>query len=257
MVSTLISVAVPVYNEGERLAGLLRDLGERLAAADQALPSIELIVVDDGSRADMAAQQAAAVRELAGTLGGSTPGHRASYLPLERNQGKAAAIRAGWAHSSPNAQWLGFLDADGAVPAREFLRLCGSLGSGQFDALAGSRIRMAGHQIHRTAFRHLQGRVFATFVEFTFGLGLYDPQCGVKFFRAAMIRPFLERMHENTWLLDVEALSIVKRQGGHLKEEPIDWSDPGGSKVTFGIDPARMLLGLFELRRRLDRELGS
>jgi dolichyl-phosphate beta-glucosyltransferase len=82
----------------------------------------------------------------------------------------------------------------------------------------------------------------------------YDTQCGVKFFRAERLRAVLPALREERWLLDVELLAVLEREGARLLEEPIDWADPGGSKVRFGIDPIRMFIGLLRLHRRLRRQ---
>src|SRR5439155_16139217 len=157
---------------------------------------------------------------LAGTL--TQRPHRARLHALPSNRGKAEAIRIGWSESRSDADWIGFVDADGAVPAHEVVRLARMLPSFTLDVLAGSRIRMAGHAIRRSAFRHFQGRVFATAVEWLFALGFYDPQCGLKFFRAALLRPHLGLLRERTWLLDVEVLAMIRRGGSQMREEPID-----------------------------------
>jgi hypothetical protein len=122
------------------------------------------------------------------------------------------------------------------------------------DALAATRVLMAGHIVHRSLRRHLQGRVFATLVEELLHLGFYDTQCGLKLFRAGRLRPLLGALREERWLLDVEILARLRRAGAVLREIPIDWIDPGGSKMTPGVDALRMGAGLVRLRRRLDAE---
>jgi len=46
-------------------------------------------------------------------------------------------------------------------------------------------------------------------------------------------------------------LALLKRAGARFREEPIDWSDPGDSKVVPGLDALRMAAGLWRLRRRM------
>jgi dolichyl-phosphate beta-glucosyltransferase len=244
----IVTCVIPALNEGDRLPAFLRDVGEELISGPLQ-PAIEVVVVDDGSSPHHVARHREAVASLAGAL--SAGPHCARLHALPENGGKARAVRAGWAEASRDAEWLGFVDADGAVPAREMARLTRMLPTGGFDALAGSRIRMAGHKIRRSPFRHFQGRLFATAVEWLLGLGFYDPQCGLKFFRARALRPYLPRLQEETWLLDVEVLALIANDGGILREEAIDWSDPGGSKMTFGLDALKMLVGLWNLQRRI------
>ena len=243
----LISVVIPAFNEGERLPPLLA----ALAAEGRAQPRpVEFLVVDDGSAADHLARHRKSVAEAARALAG-TP-HRVRLLEGGRNQGKGGAIRSGWREAAPDATFLAFLDADGAISAGEFWRLTGLLG-GPLDLLAGARVLMAGRKISRSLFRHLQGRVFATLTEQAFGLGFYDTQCGVKFVRAELLRPHLDLLQERRWMLDVELLALVKLLGGRQREEPIDWWDPGGSKVRPVIDALQMLLGLRRIKRHLAR----
>jgi hypothetical protein len=141
------------------------------------------------------------------------------------------------------------------VAAREAWRLVRLLERDEgADAIAGARVLMAGRAIDRSLFRHLQGRIFATLTERAFRFGFYDTQCGVKLFRASLLRPLLPRLREDRWLLDIEVLALLKRAGARFREEPIDWSDPGGSKVVPGLDAVKMAVGLWRMRRRLDRE---
>jgi dolichyl-phosphate beta-glucosyltransferase len=66
-----------------------------------------------------------------------------------------------------------------------------------------------------------------------------------------LLRPLLPSLLENRWLLDLEVLALLKRTGARFREEPINWSDPGGSKVVPGLDALRMAAGLWHLHRRL------
>jgi dolichyl-phosphate beta-glucosyltransferase len=247
-----VTLVVPAYCESHRLPALLDALVEESAAA--AAPALELLVVDDGSGAEECERERAAVETAAAALAARGP-HRARFVAAPVNRGKGAAIRLGWEEAHPASAWLGFLDADGAVSAREawrFVRMLPRM-EGELDVLAGTRMLMAGHSIQRSLRRHLQGRVFATLVELSFHLGFYDTQCGMKVFRASLLRPLLPQLHEERWLLDVEVLALLQRCGARMREEPIDWADPGGSKMVPGLDALRMAAGLPRIRRRLDQ----
>ncbi len=249
---TLATLVIPAYREGLRLPRLLSALVEQAATAPS--PPLELVVVDDGSGEAERDREQEAVRAAEAALEQAGAPHRIRFVAAPVNRGKGAAIRLGWASADPASEWLGFLDADGAVSAREAWRLVRMLpGLSDLDVVAGTRILMAGRSIRRSLVRHLQGRVFATLVERAFQLGFYDTQCGFKLIRASRLRPLLPRLVEERWLLDVEVLTILARAGARMREEPIDWADPGGSKVVFGLDALRMARGLWRMRRRLDR----
>ncbi|MBW5413093.1 glycosyltransferase family 2 protein [Pseudomonas sp. MAG002Y] len=99
----LISLVVPAYNEGRQLIANLKQI---LAAAEPCGHDLELVVVDDGSRDDSAAQ----VAQLA--IGDS----RVRLVAFTRNFGKEAAVYAGLEHAQGEAVIV--LDADLQHPPR-------------------------------------------------------------------------------------------------------------------------------------------
>jgi dolichyl-phosphate beta-glucosyltransferase len=246
-----ISVVIPAYNEGHRLPALVDQLVQ--AGLQASWPAVEFIVSDDGSAPEHTARQRASVEAAQVRLSQAGSPHRFVYVLAARNGGKGSAIRLGWYHASPESSWLAFLDADGSVGAGEFFRLAMlTATSHDVDVVAGSRILMAGRHIKRSLFRHLQGRVFATITDLNFQLRFYDTQCGVKFFRARLLKPLLGLLQEKRWLLDVEMLALLKKKGARAIEVPIDWVDVEGSKVVPGIDAVKMFWGIVHLRWRLE-----
>ncbi len=250
MIPPYLSLVVPAYNEGRRLPRFLERLVDLALLPGR--PPTEILVVDDGSTPEHGALQREAAEAGARRLAASGR-HRLRYVAASANQGKGAAIRFGWREADPHAAWLGFVDADGAVGAPELWRMASMLDSAEHDVLAGARVLMAGRHIERSLFRHLQGRVFATLAEQALGLGFYDTQCGVKFARAPLLRPRLGDLREERWLLDVELLAVLQKDGARCLEVPIDWVDQGDSKVVFGLDALRMFRGLGRLARRIER----
>lgn len=246
-----VSVVLPAYNEGTRLPAFVAELTRE--SLEQTSPVLELIVSDDGSAPEHRERERESVEQAQARLAAAGAPHRFRFEAAERNGGKGSAIRAGWRRAAPEAEWWAFLDADGAVNAREFLRLATlAATSPQLDVVVGSRVRMAGRNVERSFFRHLQGRVFATLTDTQFNLGYYDTQCGAKLFRASLLRPLLGQLQEDRWLLDVELLVLLHARGARALEVPIDWADAGDSKVRFGVDAARMFWGLRQMRRRMD-----
>src|SRR6185436_4041368 len=128
-------------NEGDRLAAFLGDW----AAVGLSHPqlSVTAVVVDDGSKPEMAAAHQAAVERVAEGLTGKRAPHRVEYVRAERNRGKGAAIRLGWNHAAADASWLTFVDADGAIPAREYWRVTSLLPATDADVVCACRIKMA------------------------------------------------------------------------------------------------------------------
>jgi glycosyltransferase involved in cell wall biosynthesis len=81
-----LSIVVPVYNEAESLPALGEELLDSVSKLDASTDSIEILIVDDGSR-DNTWQ---AIRALCGR------DPRVVGLRLRRNFGKAAALTAGF-----------------------------------------------------------------------------------------------------------------------------------------------------------------
>jgi len=250
-----IRLVIPVHDEGARLVSFLSELAALARGASA--PPTEVIVVDDGSGPASARLHAGAVAAAARRFADERSPHSITLVTAPENQGKGAAIRLGW--GAGGAAWLGFVDGDGAVPAAEVWRLATMLSAApHLDALLGVRKRRAGRRVQRTPLRDLQGRVFARLVEAVLGLGLHDPQCGLKFFRAERIVALLPALEERHWLLDLEVLLTLARAGGRFLEEPIDWCETGHSKLIAVVDPLRMAMGLLRIRaRQADRRPGA
>ena len=218
-------VVVPCYNEARRLP--LHEFESLLVRSD-----VAVLFVDDGSRDG--------TLELLRAFAGRFP-RRAVVLPLAANRGKGEAVRAGMLHAlAEGAAVVGYLDADLATPPEEVLRLLAALEAGGWRAVLGSRVRLLGSEIRRSALRHYRGRVFATAASLALDLPVYDTQCGAKLFRScpalaqALASPFRAR-----WAFDVELLGRLMAparaeglRAADIVEVPLlRWSDVRGSKL--------------------------
>lgn len=232
---------VPCYNEEARLDAAA------FAAAAEAFPWLGFLFVDDGS-------VDGTPRLLEAFC--STPAHRARWIRLPRNAGKAEAVREGCLEA---AAWgvaqVGYWDADLATPLAEAAVLRQDLLDHPSRLLVmGARVQLLGRDIRRSARRHYAGRVFATAAAFSLGITVYDTQCGAKLFRnvSAMIQVF-RTPFRTRWVFDVEILARLKRAlagpelGDRVAEIPLcTWVDVGGSKLTLrqmlaaGVDLLRL-----------------
>jgi dolichyl-phosphate beta-glucosyltransferase len=226
-----IILIVPCFNEGNRLRS--GDFLETL----ETLPNLHLLFVDDGSADDtfeileeMRAEGAA----------------RVATLKLDRNQGKAEAIRQGALHvfgslagAEDRPRFLGYWDADLSTPLTT-LPLFVEVFEANPDCrlVMGSRVKLLGRTIVRRPFRHYAGRIMATVASLALDLPVYDTQCGAKLFR---IDPEVEEVFANPfadpWIFDVEILARLKALWGadtesRIIELPLPfWEHVGGSKI--------------------------
>lgn len=242
-----ILLVIPAYHESGRMPAFLRALAEELSLPG--LPQVDIQVVDDGSGA---AEQAALATELA-PLARRFSAIRPLLL-LPSNQGKGAAIRHGWTRGADadSADWLAFVDADGAIPPREVRRLVSGTceSSNQDTTIFASRVRMLGRCIERSALRHYVGRLFATLIGMTICDRVYDTQCGFKLLPIEAWKRIADDLREPGFAFDVELLAALQSHDCPIREEPIDWIDQPGSRVRLLRDSWRMLRAVMRIRRR-------
>jgi glycosyltransferase involved in cell wall biosynthesis len=248
--SVQVTLVVPCFNEANRLERVAFD------AYLAAHPAVRLLFVDDGSSDDTSG----AVRSLA-----AFGREQARLLRLERNSGKAEAVRAGLgAALGEAAEVVGFWDADLATPLEcldGFLSVLRD--RPEIDWVIGARVQLLGRDIRRRPVRHYVGRVFATMASLALRLPVYDTQCGAKVFRAsAELRDVIARPFEARWVFDVEMIArlivLRRRSGGRpvdrsICEYPLEsWVDVRGSKLRAAdyLTAARDMLRIWlELRR--------
>lgn len=250
-----VTLVVPCYNEATRL--------DR-AAFEQALTTtgwLDFCFVNDGSTDRTG--------ELLAALQRAHP-RRVQVLALDRNHGKAEAVRQGLLQVAATSPIIGFWDADLATPLGECGALRERLSEGRTaDWVFGIRLRSLGRMIRRRPMRHYLGRLFATATSLTLGVESYDTQCGAKLFRVTpLLHAVLSEPFRSRWIFDVEML--VRAEAllqGHAFDAGVDagmspleqlvhehplarWEHQAGSKVRAS-DFLRALREL--LRVRADR----
>lgn len=223
------TIVVPCFNEAKRLDS------EAFLGFIQQQGCIRFLFVNDGST-DGTLQRLHALKER-------DPA-RIDVLSLEKNSGKAEAVRQGMLRASERgAKYAAYWDADLATPLEEIPKFREILEDNpKLVLVMGSRIRLLGRDIERTATRHVLGRGFASAASLALKLKVYDTQCGAKMFRVSPeIRQVFSDPFCSRWIFDVELLArmIAQTQVGNLSpaeeiicERPVSrWKDVKGSKL--------------------------
>lgn len=162
-------------------------------------------------------------------------------LSLEKNSGKAEAVRVGINYCNQNSehQFIGYLDADLATTLEEFIELRDYL-KDEIVFSFGSRIQKIGSSIDRENSRFLIGRVVATFISNILDIKVYDTQCGSKLFTREIAVELFQKEFISKWLFDVEIFYRMIHHFGREKaltkmlEIPLkSWVEKGDSKVKF------------------------
>ncbi|HEY5373477.1 MAG TPA: glycosyltransferase [Polyangiaceae bacterium] len=242
------AIVVPCYNEARRFEP------ESFVESALAQPALSFVFVDDGSTDGTFDVLSRAAERAPKQL---------SVLRLDANAGKAEAVRMGVLSAfETSAELIGFWDADLATPLYNIEEFAHILQRPSVQLAIGSRVRLLGHNVQRSGFRHYTGRVFATLAALALQLPVYDTQCGAKVFRAnAAFREVFSKPFELGWSFDVEMLARfarIARRNGTLPEALVleiplrEWIDAPGSKLRASHAPriAAEMAWLFAIARR-------
>ena len=197
-----VSVAIPAYNEHQRLPATLERWLAFLAAQPYAA---ELLVVDDGS----SDPTPSVVREFAA----DHPNLRLIQLPA--NRGKGAAVKAGMLAATGARVF--YADADLNVSPEHigpFLALL----DGGYDVVIGSRSSRQYSATERSVSRIMAGLLIQV-VRRSFVLPVFrDTQCGFKGFTRDAARAIFTACTISSFAFDIEVLFLARKIGFKVKE---------------------------------------
>jgi glycosyltransferase involved in cell wall biosynthesis len=227
---------IPAYNEEHRLGPVLRRYVEHFRAAYPG--EFRLVVVLNGCRDNtLGVVQAAAAG--APELG---------WLDYPGRIGKGGALIEGL-RLAPQADYVGYVDADGATPPAAFLDLVRRLETDDADCAIASRW-LPGAVLHQaqSVVRRLTSRAFHLCVEALFGMGIRDTQCGAKVLRRAAVEAVHADLRTADLAFDINLLYVLRRAAFRVVEVPTEWTDQLGSKIQLGRSSLTMLLSILRLR---------
>lgn len=196
-----LSVIIPCYNE----KATLRSLIERVRAVPI---DLEIILVDDCSTDG--------TRDL---LKGGLASKVDKVVYHEKNQGKGAALRTGFAHAT--GDFVVVQDADMEYDPQEFPMLLQPLVEGNADVVFGSRF-MGGRPHRVLYFWHSVGNKFLTLVSNMFtDLNLTDMETCYKLFRREIIQSI--KIEENRFGFEPEITAKVAKRKCRVYEMGISY----------------------------------
>jgi O-antigen/teichoic acid export membrane protein/glycosyltransferase involved in cell wall biosynthesis len=190
-----ITMVVPYYNPGPRFVPNLAELIESLGSS---AVTFEVIAVSDGSTdgfdAGFELQNSDMVRRV----------------NLGKNQGKGQALRVGL--SRGRGRYLGFIDADGDIPAVQVKHLVEIMERYRPDIVLGSK-RHPLSEVRYPPIRRLYSWGYQQIVRTLFHLKLRDSQTGLKLVRRQVLADVLPLMLEKRFAFDLELLVLARRLG--------------------------------------------
>ncbi|MBT5902988.1 MAG: glycosyltransferase [Opitutaceae bacterium] len=242
-----VTLVIPCWCESERLTPFLVPLARRIN--ERQLP-VEIIVVDDGSPGEESTKLAQQVEKI----------HRQypQVKPLEAmrpHRGKGGAIYHGWRKSHAEAQWLGFVDADGAVPVEAVITGIEQAFSAKppYPLIAANRYhRDRNNHVHRSWIRQRTGSWFANWARTQLQLDTVDSQCGFKLLPAQWWREYPDDWQEQGYAFDLELLLAAQAAKIPTLNLNISWREVGGSNVGMN-DGFKLVQAVKRLRRKRGR----
>ncbi len=198
-----LSIIIPAYNEQGTLAGII----QAVRNVDLSLTK-EIIIIDDASTDE--------TRKIIEQL----PGDNLVKVYHEKNQGKGAALRSGFAKATGDIILI--QDADLEYNPAEYPKLLRPVLDGRADVVYGSRF--VGSEAHRVLyFWHMVGNRFLTlFSNMCTNLNLTDMETCYKVFRREIVRDIA--IKEDRFGFEPEITAKVARTGCRIYEVGISYS---------------------------------
>ncbi len=211
-----ISILIPAFNED---ACIQETIHEVRSVMDATGFCYELIVIDDGSSDDTAAQARAAGVEV---------------VSHPANGGYGLSLKTGIRHA--RYDWCAILDADATYPVRQLPELLSYIPA--FDMVVGARTG----KVYQGSFFKRTGRAFLTLaVEYVVGLRIPDVNSGMRVFRKEIALAHTRRISAGFSFTTTITLAMLLEHH-FVRYVPIEYYPRvGQSKVRFSTDILRML----------------
>lgn len=227
-----LSIILPSYKSAATLESQLPSFVDWLREKKM---DAEIIVVDDGSQDDGATEKAARKNGC-------------EFVGLKENQGKGGAVRAGML--AAKGDYRIFTDADIPFEYDAIERFLFYLEEKEFHVVVGDRTLPESKYFSEIkGSRKFGSSLFTFFVGRFVTTGLFDTQCGIKGFSAAVANDLFSVARLNSFAFDVELLYISLKRNYDIKRLPVCFrSNQEQSSVSLLRHAPGMVMDLFRIK---------
>jgi glycosyltransferase involved in cell wall biosynthesis len=205
MLTGLLSVVIPAYNEADRI---MQNVGEVVRTLQGFAYDFEVILVDDGS-SDSTSEV---------LLRATFPHACVRLIHYVENRGKGHALLSGARYAI--GEYILFLDADLDLHPDQIPLFLEMLAIRNADVVVGSKWHPLSN-VQTRLLRRMYSRAYYTITRLLFDLPVRDTQVGMKIFRRQALRAVIGRALCKRFAFDLEALVIINRLGFSIVECPI------------------------------------
>lgn len=210
-------VVIPTYNEVENLA-------EIIARVRRSVPTIDVLVVDDGSPDGTG--------ELADRLAAEDP--HVHVVHRHAKEGLGAAYKEGFRVALADGyDVIGEMDADGSHQPEQLPALLAALEHA--DLVIGSRWVPGGSVVNWPWHRRALSQAGNLYTRALLGIGVRDATAGFRLFRRRTLETVgLDRVQAQGYVFQVELAYRALQAGLRVREVPIEFveRERGDSKMT-------------------------
>lgn len=210
-------VVIPTYNEVENLA-------EIVARVRRTVPTIDVLVVDDGSPDGTG--------ELADRLAAEDP--HVHVVHRHAKEGLGAAYKEGFRVALADGyDVIGEMDADGSHQPEQLPALLAALEDA--DLVIGSRWVPGGSVVNWPWHRRALSQAGNLYTRALLGIGVRDATAGFRLFRRRTLETVgLDRVQAQGYVFQVELAYRALQAGLRVREVPIEFveRERGDSKMT-------------------------
>jgi len=197
--SKKLSVIVPVYNGEKFIAENLEQMKKEVSAV---FPNYEIIAVIDG-KTDKSMEEAKKVRGI-------------KVVAYEKNQGKGAALKEGFKHST--GEYVTFADADRDIPIKQIKNFVPYMATA--DLIIGSK-RHPFSKVNYPFLRKILSRGFQLYSWLILQVHLRDTQSGLKLIKREVLDVIMPLILVKRYAFDLELCFLAQKHGFRTVEAPI------------------------------------